>query len=408
MGFILPQTSVASAFPGLLRDDAALRPSLSVEFPTRHGTASVVGSYRELNAAFWQRTMEKECMDRRYYELAEETLQSGFEYRYLILTNSSTGAVAIQPIFLISQDITAGVSGPLRSLVGRVRQRFPGFLSMKIAMIGCSAGTGRLDCPEPWVEALAEAMDGFAKVAKASVIVFKEFPSAYRGLFEKLSGRGYRRAPSMPGAEMALDYSSFEEFMEKKLSYNYRKNLRRKFRDTERNGGVTMEVTSDVTPYVDEVHPLYLQTYERSELKFEKLTKQYLCELGRRMPERTRFFLWRHNGKIVAFSVCLIHEDTLHDLNLGMDYSVALSLNMYFISWRDIVQWAIDAKLSRYYTGSLNYDPKLHFRLQLAPLDLYARHSSALFNPLFGFAMGILQPARYNSILKRFANAHEI
>ena len=80
---------------------------------------------------------------------------------------------------------------------------------------------------------------------------------------------------------------------------------------------------TDLTPHVDEVYPLYLQVHERSPLKFERLTKAYLCSLGQRMPERARFFVWRQNGKAIAFSVALVHDGTIYDDYLGLDYRIA-------------------------------------------------------------------------------------
>jgi len=46
--------------------------------------------------------------------------------------------------------------------------------------------------------------------------------------------------------------------------------------------------------------------------------------------------------------------------------------------------------------------------MRLAPLDLYARHLSPWLNPLFGLALGYLQPARHDPVLRRFPNAHEL
>jgi hypothetical protein len=42
------------------------------------------------------------------------------------------------------------------------------------------------------------------------------------------------------------------------------------------------------------------------------------------MPDKTRFFVWRQNGRIAAFNLCLVHRQTLYDLGVGFDYSVAL------------------------------------------------------------------------------------
>jgi Uncharacterized protein conserved in bacteria len=42
------------------------------------------------------------------------------------------------------------------------------------------------------------------------------------------------------------------------------------------------------------------------------------------MSDRARFFIWRQNGKIVAFSFCLVCGDAIYDECIGLDYSVAL------------------------------------------------------------------------------------
>src|SRR5581483_7598475 len=139
-------------------------------------------------------------------------------------------------------------------------------------------------------------------------------------------------------------------------------------------------------------HPLYLQVYERSKLHFEKLTKEYLCDLGRRMPDKARFFIWRQEGKAVAFSICLVHGDTIYDEYLGLDYSVALDRHLYFVTLRDIVQWGMDRGYKWYVSSALNYDPKLHLKCELVPLDLYVLHTSPIINFFMRRVLPWLEP----------------
>jgi hypothetical protein len=56
----------------------------------------------------------------------------------------------------------------------------------------------------------------------------------------------------------------------------------------------------------------------------------------------------------------------------------------------------------------LNYDPKLHMRHQLDPIDLYVRHTSALGNAIFGLALPWIAPVRYDTALKLFPNYKEL
>src|SRR5260370_34174021 len=132
-----------------------------------------------------------------------------------------------------------------------------------------------------------------------------------------------------------------------------------------------MEIVNDLTPYIDEIYPLYLQVHQRSPLKFETLTKVYFRAISKRMTDRPRFFVWRQSGKIVAFSFCLVCDDAIYDECIGLDYSVALDLHLYFYTLRDIISWSLQQRLQYYYSNPLNYQTKLHFDCARLPLALY-------------------------------------
>jgi predicted N-acyltransferase len=211
----------------------------------------------------------------------------------------------------------------------------------------------------------------------------------------------------MPATRLSLRHAGFEEYLGS-LGKATRKNLRRKFRKAALKAPIEFEVLGDVTPVVDELYPLYLQVYARSKLRFEKLTPEYFCRLGREMPERARFFVWRQEGKAIACSLCLVHEDTIYDEYLGLDYAVAYDLNLYFYTLRDVITWALRQGLQFYCSSPLNYDPKLHLGCELVPLDLYVMHTGALINPIFRRALHFLAPTKHDPVLKQFANAHEL
>src|SRR6266850_5100689 len=301
-------------------------PSSSV--PTSQGVAKIVTRSELHNCDAWRRAFHNKCKDHRYYEIVEETVEGGFEYRYLLLEDGSGNARAIQPLFFVRQNLIEGVPGKISSIVDRVRKVFPRFLTMRVLMVGCAAGTGDLSAcdekDEAWVaNALQAILSTYARQNKASLIVLKDFPATYRSELEMFPLNGYARIPSMPMTRLSLHYNNWDEYF-RTLSKATRKDLRRKFRKAERAPTIDMEVVNDITPWVDEVHPLYLAVHERSPFKFETLTKNYFRALAQQMPDRARFFVWRQSGKIVAFSFCLICDDAMYDECMGLDYSVAL------------------------------------------------------------------------------------
>jgi predicted N-acyltransferase len=126
------------------------------------------------------------------------------------------------------------------------------------------------------------------------------------------------------------------------------------------------------------------------------------------MPDRVRYFVWRKEGRAVAFNLCIVHGDSIYDQYIGLDYSIALDLHLYHYTFRDIVEWAIAQGYKWYRSNGLNYDPKLHLRMKLDPLDLYVRHRWPVANAVMKLVLPWLEPTRYDKHLKRFPNYREL
>jgi hypothetical protein len=384
-----------------------------ISFSIPNGVAKLI-PHRDLEhfKDAWQQVFSRHAKDHRYYDIVDQTLDGGFEYFYLAFEDRSGRIRAIQPLFFVRQNLVEGLPGRLRSVVDFIRKKFPPFLTMRALMVGCAAGEGHLATYSPedeaWVaEALHASLDSVAREKKASLIVLKDFPSRYRATLDNFFTKDYTRVPSMPLTRLALNHADFDAYLST-LGKATRKGLRRKFRKAERAAKIEMEMVTDIHPYIDEIYPLYFQVHERSPLKFETLTREFFISLSQRMPDRTRFFIWRQKGKVVAFSLCLVHGDTLYDECLGLDYSVALELHLYFYTLRDIISWALKQRLKYYRSTQLNYDPKLHLGCHLVPLDLYVRHTAAWINPIFSRALKYLEPTRHEPLLRKFPNADEL
>ena len=384
-------------------------------FDTAFGNVRVVKRAARYGPEAWSAAFGGTAKDFRYYELCEKTLrQPNFDYRYLLLTDRGGRVRALQPLFFTDQDLTAGLGAGPRRWIASLRQMFPRFASLKMLMVGCTAGEGHLGVVDPAdcaaVSGLLEALEIYGRRHRAAIITFKDFPREHRPALDPAARqRGFVRMPSFPATVIPLsEYKGFDDYLARRLSHSMRKNLRRKFRGNDDKPPITMEVHTDVSNILHEVHPLYRQVLERSDFRFEELTREYLAGLGRTMPEQTRFFVWRQNGKAVAFSVASIHDGRFHDNYLGLDYAVALDLHLYFVTIRDTITWAMAQGLHTYYSTPLNYDPKLHLRFDLEPLDLYVRHLSRWANPFFKRIAPRLEPTRYDKTLRRFANYAEL
>ncbi len=361
------------------------------------------------DSAAWGRAFAGQRKDRRYYELVEDTLKEGFDYRYFVLTGEGGKVHAIQPFFLLDQDLLAGMGARAARWAEAVRRVWPRFLRMRTLMVGCAAGEGHLDAQDDCTRyaiarGLGGAILGHARRLGAALVVFKEFKAGDRDALACLEERGFTRVPSMPMTRRRLNFSSFEDYMRLALSHKFRSQLRRKRRRSAERAQLEMRVVTDVTPYIEEIYPLYLAVYERSSLKFEKLTPEYFCGIGQRMPGKALFFLLMKDDRVVSFNLCLKNDKELCSEYVGFDYDVATRLYLYNVMTSHVMEWSIENKYQWYSSTSLNYEPKYHFRHQLDPLDLYVRHTSPIVNLVMKRALLYLEPTRRDGMLKKFSN----
>lgn len=360
----------------------------------------------------WQIAFAKERKDRRFYEILEDTVKGNFLYGYLRIDANGVPA-AVQPYFLVDQDLLAGVTGRAKAFIGAVRRFWPGFMQARTLMVGCVAGEGHLDgdlaLQMLTAALLARELTKLARKLKCAMVVLKEYPAKYRKPLRILRDAGFACVPSMPMTTLRIDYKDFEDYLAKALSPGTRAKMRRKLREAERaKPAIVMRLETDVNSIVDDIYPLYLSVYERSPLHFEKLTKDFFREIGRRMPDKARFFVWHQEEKIIAFALCTVEgENICHDY-VGFDYAVAFELNLYYRVYRDIIEWAIANGYKRFYNGSLNYDPKWHLRQSLYPIDLYVRHTSRLMNAVLRRLLPLMEPTRSDPLLPNFDNYRDL
>jgi predicted N-acyltransferase len=312
---------------------------------------------------------------------------------------------------VLDQDVLEGIQATAAPLA-LIRKAFPRFMRQRTLMVGCVAGEGHLaGCDSlkasEVAEILAANLEPAARSLNARMIVLKEFPAHYRGALAVLQRNGFARVPSMPMTTMDVAHASFDEYMRRHLRSHARRHLKKNLAASS-DIGLKMDVTHDVTPILEEVYALYLEVFGRAKLRFEKLTIDFLRLLGERMGDKMRFFTWRRNGRLVAFSMSMSEGDILYIEYIGLDYRVALDAHLYYAMFRDEYDWAARNGYRTIRSSGLGYDPKLHLRFDLYPIDLYVRHVSPLANAMLAPLLPRLVPAAYDPMLRKFANYGDI
>ena len=375
-------------------------------------TSEVLPHAGGVRADEWSGLFPAHWKDQRYYRTLEETFAGEFVQRYLLLRDPGGDLRAVQPFFFVEQDLTVSLPAWLRRGLRPWRR----WLRTRLLMVGCIVGEAQTGLSGdaltgPVASALADALERCAAAEGVSIVLFKDFPAAARAGMRSLTAHGrYTRLPSLPGVRMALDFASFDEYVQTRLGKATRKSLRRKFRETDALADpITLEVKTSVTGAEAAVlHALYERVALRGDVRFEVFDQGYFLRLGQRMPDQARYFIWRHAGRVVAFSFCTVHGDAIHDNDIGIDDGAPASLHLYHHTFRDLVRWALAQGLKWYHSAPFNYDPKRHLRMELVPLDLYAHHRSPLANFLLRRFAPLAAPTRQEPLLRFFPNAHQL
>ncbi len=276
-------------------------------------------------------------------------------------------------------------------------------MNPRILICGLPMGQGRIGiAQEPWViiKAIYKGMEQIARQEQAGIIAFKDFDLSYRKVLDECLDSGFLRIDSLPSTDMDIHFSSFDEYL-KTLSSVSRSGLKRKFKKIDGKVKIDLEITNKLDDSVlDRVYTLYLQTCERQEVGLEKLSIDFFKNISRNMPHETRFFLWRIDNKIAAFAFCLASGDYFIDYYLGFDYSVAHQYHLYFVRFRDLMNWCIENKIKKYEMGATGYEPKRRLGFNFIPLYIYVKHRNKLFNPIFKTLCRVLQPSNFHPVFK--------
>ncbi len=374
--------------------------------PTKKLSVTTVRRIADLPQRDWEEVYPNVLESYSFFKTLDESRFDGF-FLYYILIRDHDVPVGAASCFVMSYGLDTTWEGPLKGLSQTVKRFLPGFLSMKILVCGSPTGQGRIGVRSTRhtqhnevMNVMVKAMETIADQEKASILAFKDFSCDYSQPLESLAKEGFYRMESYPAVDLHIWFKNFEDHI-KSLSRVTRKGLNRKFRSLENLSSIDFEVRDDLNGCLDEAHALYLQTFQKSQVQFEKPPKEFFERMAANMRGKAKYFLWRVAGKLVAFEACLVSRDVLIDLYIGMDYPTAYRYHLYYVTFRDMIHWCIQNGVQRYESGALNYDPKKRLGMRFIPLYIYVKHRNRYVQPALRLVSRFIKPANFDKVLKQ-------
>lgn len=368
----------------------------------------IVRRVDEIPQEAWKRVYPPVIESQSFFRVIDDSRLDQFSF-YYVLAYRRNHLVGIAPCFLMDYPLDTSINGPLRRLSNAIKRASPRIFNLRAFVCGCPICGGRIaiaEDPDHVFRAIIRRIEQTAKKMRASVIGYKDFDHASTPLLDTLQKFGYSKFDSLPNTEMNVWFSDFEEYL-KTLSAASRYDLRRKFRRVDSRIKIDTEVTnSPDEKTLNDIHRLYIQTEAAHEMGFEILTPDFFRNVARHMPDSAKFFLWRIEGRLVAFVLCLVSHDRLDDYYVGLDYAVAHEYHLYFLKFRDVLNWCIKNKIKIYEMGLTGYEPKRRLGFDTVPLYLYVKHRNRLIRPLFRMICQFLRFDNFDPDLKKARQAN--
>lgn len=134
----------------------------------------------------------------------------------------------------------------------------------------------------------------------------------------------------------------------------------------------------------DDIYPLYLNTYEKSDYKLEKMEPDFF-----RLVKADKI-IYQKDGKPVGFTLLRMEGTHLDFMLCGMDYSMKTA-DLYYYMLLNIIEYAIHNHCETIDFGQTSEQTKLKFGAHLEKRYYYAAHTNPFLNLFARYGNALLE-----------------
>ena len=365
--------------------------------------ARITGNISEIPAADWHKVFPDVLENYDLFKTVEESGITQFSF-YHVMVYDKKEPVGAATCFLVDYSLDTSVSGPIRRITNSIKKLSPNIFSVKALVCGTPMTPGRIGLAgdrDEVFRVILRKIEQLAKKKKAAIVAFKDFDRSFAGILDPLRKEGFAKFDSLPNTELNIGFRDFEGYL-KTLSGATRYDLRRKFKKVDGRVKIDMKVVDSPDPEeLKDVYKMYLDIVARNDMNFELLPEAFFRDVSKNMPGRVKFFLWRIDGRMAAFLFALVSKERFIDYFVGFDYSIAHKYHLYFLKFRDALNWCIDHKIKSYEMGITAYEPKLRLGFDLVPLYIYAKLRNRMLRPVFNLICQLLKFEHFDPVLRK-------
>jgi uncharacterized protein len=330
-----------------------------------------------------------------FLSLLQESGIDGFNLRSIVVLKDDA-PILLLPLFETRFDLSTFVEGWIKKSLKVAGRLIPSLFQPRVLSVGLLAGEWSEIGIDPQIDegtldaACTMAFGALQKLAaelKSDIVAFYNFNH-----YGKLPGevfKKFNRVQCQSCARLPINFNSMEEFLAR-FSKAARKDLRRKMRASHE---VRVIRSRTISPFLDKIYKLYLETVARSPVSFGVHKRLFFEKICERVAgaEYTLYFVQK---ELVAFNLLVVKQEAMVDIYFCMDHELGRTYNMYVLSWIENVRTCVERKIPLYYAGQGAEKTKAHLGATLIPSFILFRHRQPLIDRFL-----IAWPAVNNKVL---------
>lgn len=307
--------------------------------------------------------------------LLQESGIDGFNLRSIVVLKDDT-PILLLPLFETRFDLSTFVEGWVKKSLKVAGRLIPSVFQPRVLSVGLPVGEWSEIGIDPQID--ADTLDGACKMAfgalqtlaaelKSDIVAFYNFNH-----YSKLPGevfKKFNRVQYQSCARLPIHFNSTEEFLAR-LSRAARKDLRRKMRAS---GEVRVIRSRNISPYLDRICKLYLETVARGPMAFGAHNRLFFEKFCERIPD-AEYTLYFVQEELAAFNLLVVKQEAMADKYFCMDYELGRKYNLYVLSWLENIGTCAERKIPLYYTGQGAEKTKAHLGSTFIPSFLLFKH----------------------------------
>jgi len=326
-------------------------------------------------------------------------------FGYVLITQSEI-PVGLAVVTEEMLDLTLVAPALVGSLVTVVRKLFPGFLRLRLGMVGTFETALRHWWFDPQrlreSEFVQQLLIGMRAVCTRSPLLlvrdFEEGRAADTSIAAQFLANGFVGLTNFPIAVARLDGLSIDEHF-KRLKGKSRANIRNKLRRAQELG-FKFERVSEFAGLIDACYPLYLQVHERAtDFKREPIPKAFFERVAAQLSGQSNMLLLRAaDDSLLGFILTGVSTTMSAPTFIGMDYARTYGTPAYYVMlWKEL-EYAAAQGCHEVDLGLTSYFVKQTLGAEVVGMNMAARLENTwlrpVLQPLLPALLGEKQPDR--------------